>query len=99
VDANLPQIASDEQKLRQVLLNVLSNALKFTPAGGRVAIRARPERGGGCRIAIEDNGIGMAPQSIPVALAPFGQVDGSLARKYGGARLRLPPAQPFPPLL
>jgi len=99
VDANLPPIDSDEQKLRQVLLNVLSNALKFTPAGGRVTIRARPERDGGCRIAVEDNGIGMAPESIPIALAPFGQIDSSLARKYGGTGLGLPIARRFAMLL
>ncbi|HUL06651.1 MAG TPA: HAMP domain-containing sensor histidine kinase [Candidatus Acidoferrum sp.] len=99
VDPTLPTIESDEQKLRQVLINVLSNALKFTPAGGRVTICARPERDGGCRIAVEDNGIGMAPESIPVALAPFGQIDSSLARKYGGAGLGLPLAKRFAALL
>ncbi len=99
VEADLPPIESDEQKLRQVLLNVLSNALKFTPAGGRVTICARPERDGGCRIGVEDNGIGMAPESIPIALAPFGQIDSSLARKYGGAGLGLPIARGFAILL
>jgi signal transduction histidine kinase len=99
VEADLPPIESDEQKLRQVLLNVLSNALKFTPAGGRVTICARPERDGGCRIGVEDNGIGMAPESIPIALSPFGQIDSSLARKYGGAGLGLPIARRFAILL
>jgi signal transduction histidine kinase len=99
VDPALPPIESDEQKLRQVLINVLSNALKFTPAGGRVTICAQPEGDGGCRIAIEDNGIGMAPESIPIALAPFGQIDSSLARKYGGAGLGLPIAKRFAILL
>jgi signal transduction histidine kinase len=99
VDPALPPIESDEQKLRQVLLNVLSNALKFTPAGGRVTICAQPERDGGCRIAVEDNGIGMAPESIPIALAPFGQIDSSLARKYGGTGLGLPIARRFAILL
>jgi two-component system, cell cycle sensor histidine kinase PleC len=78
---------------------VLSNALKFTPAGGRVTICAQPERDGGCRIAVEDNGIGMAPESIPIALAPFGQIDSSLARKYGGTGLGLPIARRFAILL
>ena len=99
VDPTLPPIDSDEQKLRQVLINVLSNALKFTPAGGRVTICAQPERDGGCRIAVEDNGIGMTPENIPVALAPFGQIDSSLARKYGGAGLGLPIAKRFAVLL
>jgi signal transduction histidine kinase len=99
VDPTLAPIESDEQKLRQVLLNVLSNALKFTPAGGRVTVCAQPERDGGCRIAVEDNGIGMAPESIPIALAPFGQIDSSLARKYGGTGLGLPIARRFATLL
>ena len=99
VDPTLPPIESDEQKLRQVLLNILSNALKFTPAGGRVTVCAQPERDGGCRIAVEDNGIGMAPESIPIALAPFGQIDSSLARKYGGTGLGLPLAKRFAILL
>jgi signal transduction histidine kinase len=99
VDPALPTIESDEQKLRQVLINVLSNALKFTPAGGRVTICAHPEPDGGCRIAVEDNGIGMTPENIPIALAPFGQIDSSLARKYGGAGLGLPIAKRFAALL
>src|SRR5262249_2341797 len=98
-DPTLPAIGSAETKLRQVLLNVLSNALKFTPAGGHVTICAHPERDGGCRISVEDNGIGMTPESIPIALAPFGQIDSSLARKYGGAGLGLPLAKRFAVLL
>jgi len=82
-----------------VLLNVLSNALKFTPAGGRVTICAQPERDGGCRIAVEDNGIGMAPGSIPDRAGALRQIDSSLARKYGGTGLGLPLARRFAILL
>ena len=59
------------KKLRQVLINMLSNAIKFTPEGGSVTLSARRESDGGVAITIADTGIGMAPEDIPVALAPL----------------------------
>jgi signal transduction histidine kinase len=87
-------LTTDERKVRQVLLNLLSNAVKFTPAGGSVTLRVLR---GQSDVAIEvaDTGIGMAPEDIPKALAPFGQVDGSLARRYEGTGLGLPLAIRF----
>ena len=73
-----------------MLINLLSNAIKFTPTGGSVALTAFCAAGGGVAISIADTGIGIAPKDISVALAPFGQVDGSLARKYEGVGLGLP---------
>ena len=90
VDVGLPPIWGDVKKLRQVLINLLSNAVKFTPDGGSVTLRASRDASGGVAITVGDTGIGMAPQDIPVALAPFGQIDGSLARKYDGIGLGLP---------
>jgi signal transduction histidine kinase len=55
-----------------------------------VTLRASRDGEGGVVITVADTGIGMAPEDIPVALAPFGQVDGSLARKYDGVGLGLP---------
>jgi signal transduction histidine kinase len=92
--ADLPGIWADELKLRQIILNLLSNAVKFTRAGGRVAITARDlgpsDASGGLVIEIADNGIGMAAESIPLALAPFRQIDNRLDRKYEGTGLGLP---------
>ncbi|MBL8698948.1 MAG: HAMP domain-containing protein [Alphaproteobacteria bacterium] len=92
--SDLPTIEADPVKVKQVLLNLLSNAIKFTPAGGRVDLTARAT-GSGVAIAVRDTGIGMAPEEIPIALAPFGQVDSRLARKYEGTGLGLPLTKAF----
>ena len=90
IDDDLPGFWGDAKKLRQVLINLLSNAIKFTPAGGSVTLSAGREADGGVAIRIADSGIGIAADQMPVALAPFGQVDGSLSRKYEGVGLGLP---------
>ena len=87
--AGLPQVDADPQRLRQALVNLLSNALKFTPEGGRVALAAWQDAGGGISFAIRDTGIGMAREKIAAALEPFRQLDGSLARRFEGAGLGL----------
>jgi signal transduction histidine kinase len=79
--------------MKQVLINLLSNAVKFTPPGGRVTVTNRRLSDGSIEIAVSDTGIGMAPEEIPKALAPFGQVDGHLSRRYEGTGLGLPLAQ------
>ena len=93
IDADLRPIETDATRLKQVLLNIISNAVKFTPANGRVEVRARSDENGGCRIVVSDNGIGMAPENIPVAMSPFGLVENVLARSYGGSGLGLPLAK------
>jgi signal transduction histidine kinase/HPt (histidine-containing phosphotransfer) domain-containing protein len=90
VDNGLPAFWGDAKKLRQVLINLLSNAVKFTPAGGSVTVSACREDDGGVALRIADTGIGVAPGDIPVALAPFGQVDGTVTRRYEGVGLGLP---------
>ncbi len=88
--ATPPAIRGDEQKLRQAMLNLLSNALKFTPHGGTVTVRVRQRKDGTVDLAVIDNGIGMRKEEIPLALENFGQVDNSLQRKYHGTGLGLP---------
>jgi signal transduction histidine kinase len=92
VDPMLPPIHGDERRMRQIMLNLLSNAAKFTPAGGRVRLSAFHD-GSQIAVVIEDSGIGMAPDEIRVALERFGQVDSRLARKHEGAGLGLPLAK------
>jgi PAS domain S-box-containing protein len=90
VDApgDLPFLFADARCLRQVLVNILSNAVKFTPKGGDVTISARLSDGA-IAIAIIDTGIGMAQDDIPRALTPFRQLEGSHGRKFEGAGLGL----------
>jgi len=89
VEPGLPLLKGDQRRMRQVLLNLVSNALKFTPAGGRVIVRAfHTEQGFVMRVT--DTGIGIAHSDFHKALEPFGQVDSSLARKYDGIGLGLP---------
>jgi len=101
IDPRVPSMQSDETKLKQILLNVISNGLKFTPAGGRVTIKVIS--GGSddrdVRFEIRDTGIGIAPTDVPIALAPFGQVDSALNRRYQGAGLGLPLAKGLAELL
>ena len=81
---------TDEKLVRQILVNLLSNAVKFTPEGGHVALSvASAAARENIVITVTDNGIGIRPEDIATALTPFGQVDGSLARKYEGAGLGL----------
>jgi signal transduction histidine kinase len=85
----LPAIYGDEQKLKQILLNLLSNAVKFTPDNGKIKIIAEQDQDGQIIITVRDTGIGMAPEDIPRALAPFSQVDSELSRGYPGTGLGL----------
>src|SRR5205823_2913353 len=59
IRSEIDQVNTDPAKLRQVLYNYLSNALKFTPEGGKVIVRAKPEAVNSFRIEVEDNGIGI----------------------------------------
>jgi len=90
IPPDLPPILVDALRLRQILLNLLSNAVKFTPAGGSVTIAARLASSGTLDILVEDTGIGMRPEDIPVALEPFRQIESQLNRRYEGTGLGLP---------
>ncbi len=86
----LPLLRADERKLKQVLLNLLANAIKFTPAGGKVDFNIWCNQDDGYVFQIADNGIGMAKEDIPTAFHQFGQIDSALNRKYEGTGLGLP---------
>jgi PAS domain S-box-containing protein len=86
----LPTIEADERKLKQILLNLLTNAVKFTPPGGTIEIAGGLTDNGDFLVTVADSGIGIAADDIATALAPFGQVDSKLARKYEGTGLGLP---------
>ncbi len=86
----LPHLYVDPRKVKQILLNLISNAVKFTPAGGKVAVSARLADDGDFCLIVADSGIGIAPENIDKALSPFTQIDSSLSRKYEGTGLGLP---------
>lgn len=81
-------IQADERKLRQCLYNLVSNAIKFTPAGGHVLIRAT-DCGDNIEIAVEDTGIGIAASDMAKLFNAFEQIDGSVTRQYEGTGLGL----------
>ncbi len=83
----------DRARLAQVLVNILSNALKFTAAGGEVMIRVHRAADGSVHFAVSYTGIGMSEETIAMVLQPFRQADASLARKFEGAGLGLPIAR------
>lgn len=85
-----PDLLADERQLKQMLLNLASNAVKFTPSGGEVHITGVMTEEGGYALTVRDTGIGMSEAEIPVALAPFGQIDSPLARGHHGSGLGLP---------
>src|SRR6185437_10913576 len=74
-------------------MNLLSNSVKFTPAGGEIVVRVRVQGDRGVLMEVRDNGIGIAPEDIARALSPFGQVDSRLSRRYEGTGLGLPLAR------
>jgi signal transduction histidine kinase len=90
IPANLPPLWADERKLKQILLNLVSNSVKFTPAGGRVEVSASIEPVNGLSILVQDTGIGIPSSDLQRVLEPFVQVENSLTRSYQGSGLGLP---------
>jgi signal transduction histidine kinase len=90
-EANLPPMYGDVLRFKQVIINLVTNAVKFAP-GGTVTVSARAD-GGELFLQVQDNGIGMDAGGVAQALRPFGQVDSGLNRKYEGTGLGLPLAK------
>ncbi len=90
LEANLPRIWADERAVRQVTLNLLTNAIKFTPQGGSIVVKVGWTGAGGQYVSIKDTGPGIPPEEIPIVLSSFGR--GSLAHKNAeeGTGLGLP---------
>jgi two-component system cell cycle sensor histidine kinase PleC len=87
--AIVPDLFGDEHKMQQVLFNLISNAIKFTPPGGDVRVRMTHTESEFI-FAVVDTGIGVAADDIPRILEPFVQVEADDCRKYGGTGLGLP---------
>lgn len=93
IDSGLSAVRGNERRLKQILLNLMSNAIKFTPEGGQVSLQSGLDEDKNIRFVLTDTGIGMSEAEIEKALEPFGQVVSSLARRYEGTGLGLPLAK------
>jgi signal transduction histidine kinase len=89
IDGAIGPVTLDAGRLKQVLYNFVSNALKFTPEGGRVTIRARAEGVTHFRIEVEDTGIGIRPDDIPRLFTEFQQLDAGASKAFPGTGLGL----------
>ena len=85
-----PTIYADGTRLKQCLASLLSNSLKFTPAGGQIAVMARLDDNGDLALTVSDTGIGIASNDIPTVISPFGQVEAAFQRAHTGTGLGLP---------
>lgn len=90
IHAPIPPVRGEAAKLKQIFSNLISNAVKFTPRGGKVTVGAVATVDGGLVVEIKDTGVGMNEEEIEIALTPFGQVDGSKTRWREGTGLGLP---------
>jgi PAS domain S-box-containing protein len=89
IDPALGEVVIDPGKLKQVLYNYLSNALKFTPDGGQVWLRVVPEGTEDFRLEVEDTGIGIGPPDLERLFVEFQQLDATSTKKYAGTGLGL----------
>jgi signal transduction histidine kinase len=89
VDPSVGEVVIDPGKLKQVLYNYVSNAVKFTPDEGRVSIRIGPEGKAAFRVEVEDTGIGIRAEDFGRLFVEFQQLDATTAKKYPGTGLGL----------
>lgn len=92
-EINASDFYGDDKRLRQIVVNLIGNALKFTDVGGTVTVKANFEKREGedfLQIGVTDSGIGIAPEDFDVVFERFKQADSSVSRKYGGTGLGLP---------
>jgi signal transduction histidine kinase len=90
---DLPVVMADEMRLKQAVVNLLANAVKFSNGDGTITLAVRLTRTGDLAITVADRGVGMKPEDIPLALQPFRQLDNRLARTHEGTGLGLPLAK------
>ena len=94
IPEKLPQVHGDERKIKQVVLNLFSNAIKFSEPGGVVGLKAELVADG-LRVIVSDSGIGMDPKDIPRAFEPFEQVESAISKQHAGTGLGLPLSKRF----
>ena len=89
VPTDLPPVLADKTRIKQVLINLLSNSIKFTEPGGRVVLSASLDPAGRMRLSVADTGVGMAPDELSRAFEPFAQLDNVYSRRQQGTGLGL----------
>jgi len=87
---NLPTVYADERALKQILLKLLSNAIKFTPSEGRVVVEVAHDSKGTLRLTVSDTGVGIPKEQMPLIMEPFHQVVGPLTASDSGVGVGLP---------
>ncbi|MDE2385542.1 MAG: sensor histidine kinase [Alphaproteobacteria bacterium] len=93
IDPKVPLLLADPLRLKQILINLLGNAVKFTPEWGRILIEANLRDARFAAISVTDTGVGMTPEEVAVAMRPFGQVESGFNKRHEGTGLGLPIAQ------
>jgi two-component system cell cycle sensor histidine kinase PleC len=92
-EPDLPRLWADERAIRQICLNLLGNAIKFTPPGGEIWLKVGWTASGGQYLTVKDSGPGIPEEEIPIVLASFGQGSNSIKSAEQGAGLGLPIAK------
>jgi two-component system, cell cycle sensor histidine kinase PleC len=90
ITERLPLLLADPLRLRQIMINLLSNAMKFTPEWGRIRVDAAVKNEDFVTISITDTGPGMTPSEVDTAMSPFGQVESGFNKRHEGTGLGLP---------
>lgn len=90
IPEDLPLVRGDLRKIVQVLLNLVNNAIKFTPIGGKITVSARFDPLRGMIVIVSDTGLGIAPHDLERVMRPFEQIASTLSRQHQGAGLGLP---------
>ncbi|HEV2546351.1 MAG TPA: PAS domain S-box protein [Stellaceae bacterium] len=90
IDPGVGMLLADGRRLKQVMLNLIINSIKFTKPGGKIGIAATLDAAGSIVLAVADTGIGIAPEHLESVLVPFGQVDSAFNRSVEGTGLGLP---------
>jgi len=90
MEPDMPDLIADERRLKQILVNLFSNAVKFTPDGGQIGLKVVHDAAAeAVRFTVWDTGIGIASEQLPALFKPFVQLDSALSRQYSGSGLGL----------
>jgi signal transduction histidine kinase len=91
---NMPLVHADDLRVKQILLNLLSNANKFTKEGGEVFLVATVDNAEFATVAVRDTGQGMTPEEVEIALKPFAQIESHYSRQQEGQAWDFPSRWP-----